>query len=174
MAADEGFKQELIRRIPDLERFAKVLTRNAQDSQDLAHDTVMAAIDKADEFTPGTNMVAWLFTIQRGLFNNLRKRDRTRKAYHDSHMGDSVAVLPDQFDYLVFEDAKQIIERLPFDQQAALYLISHDGLSYKEAALRLGCNVGTVKSRVSRARAEIYKGLDMGHERSSEDNSMGM
>lgn len=162
MGASEAFKKELIERIPDLKRFARVLTKNTQDSEDLMQDTIMSALAKADDYQPGTNMVAWLFTIQRSLFNNSRrKKDRTQKVMKTVLDASPRAALPDQLDRLELEDMFEVIESLPVDQKSALYLVAHDGYSYAEAAEVLSLNVGTVKSRVSRARAEIAKSLDM-------------
>jgi len=162
MSVSEAFKKELIERIPDLRRFAKSLTRSAQDSEDLMQDTIMSALAKADDYQPGTNMVAWLFTIQRGIFyNGRRKKDRTASVMRDVRNTRMSAALPDQLDRLELEELYKVIESLPVDQKAALYLVAHDGYSYAEAASILNVNVGTVKSRVSRARAEIAKSLDM-------------
>lgn len=168
MSVSEEFKAELIRRIPDLEKFARVLTRSAQDSEDLMQDTIITALRKADEFVPGTNMVAWLFTLQRGLYQNMVKRARTRQNYVEAHKDNDEAQLPDQLDHLILEDAKTLISKLPVEQQSALFLVCYDGRSYAEAAEVLGCSVGTVKSRVSRARAEIARALDMDNKGSEE------
>lgn len=163
MGASEAFKKELIERIPDLKRWAKVLTQSAQDSEDLVQDTVMSALANADEFTPGTNMVAWLFTIQKGVSSNVRrKRDRTALVMREAKYRRPEAALPNQLDRLELEDLFGVIETLPIDQKSALFLVAHDGYSYAEAAEILGLNVGTVKSRVSRARAEIAKSLEIG------------
>lgn len=165
MAASEEFRKELIRKIPDMTKFAMSLTRSAQESEDLMHDTVISAMEMADTYTPGTNMVAWLFTIQRGIFNNSIRRARASRAYQKENADKpEVAELPRQFDHLVFEEAKGAIDRLPVDQKAAFFLVAYDGKSYIEAAEMLGCSVGTVKSRVSRARAEIARGIGMSDE----------
>jgi len=160
--AREEFKKELIRRIPDMMRFAMSMTRSAQESEDLMHDTVIAAMEMADSYTPGTNMAGWLFTIQRGIFNNSLRRARTRRNYQKSQEDmPEPAELPRQIDHLVFQEAREAIEALPVDQKAAFFLVAYDGKSYNEAADILGCSVGTVKSRVSRARAEIARSIGM-------------
>lgn len=143
-------------------RFAMTMTKSAQESEDLMHDTVIAAMEMADSYTPGTNMEAWLFTIQRGIFRNSIRRARTRKSYQESNAeAPEPAEPPPQIDYLVFQEAKEAIERLPVDQKAAFFLVAYDGKSYNEAAEILGCSVGTVKSRVSRARAEIARSIGL-------------
>ena len=163
--ASEEFKKELIRRIPDMMRFAMTMTRSTQESEDLMHDTVISAMEMAESYTPGTNMEAWLYTIQRGIFNNSLRRARTRRNYQMANADQpEPAQLPAQIDHLVFEEAKEAIDRLPVDQKAAFFLVAYDGKSYNEASAILGCSVGTVKSRVSRARVEIAKSIGMSDE----------
>ncbi len=108
-------------------------------------------------------MVAFRFTMLRGINKNYVRREITKKKFHDAQTKDSEAQLPDQMDKLMLDEARQAFDELPVDQRAALFLIVYDGQSYGEAALALGCNVGTVKSRVSRARAAIAKRLDWEH-----------
>lgn len=163
MVETEAFRQELIKRIPDLVKFARSLTKNVDTADDLVQDTLLLSYDKVDEFIPGSNMVAWLFTLMRFIHSNALRREVTKRKYLESNAGLSEAQLPDQIDRLILEEARQAFDELPVDQRSALFLIVYDGRSYGEAAQALGCSVGTVKSRVSRARAAIAKKLDMDH-----------
>lgn len=167
--ATEEFKNELIRRIPDMMRFALAMTRSTQESEDLMHDTVLAAMEMADSYTPGTNMAGWLFTIQRGIFNNSLRRAKARQGYRQANSDMEEPVQPpSQIDHLVFEEAREAIDSLPVEQKAAFFLVSYDGKTYAEAARVLGCSVGTVKSRVSRARASIAKSIGLADDSETE------
>jgi RNA polymerase sigma-70 factor (ECF subfamily) len=137
-------------------------TRNMEQAEDLVQETVLRAWDKRSTFQPGTNLGAWLFTILRNqFFSDHRKHKWEVEDGDGSHAAGQIA-LPDQFDRLEVQDMSAALARLPRDQREAVLLVGVDGMSYEEAAKITGVAVGTVKSRVNRARNRLAEllGLD--------------
>jgi RNA polymerase sigma-70 factor (ECF subfamily) len=131
------------------------LAQNADKADDLVQETLVKAWDKHASFQPGTNLKAWLFTILRNEFySQMRKRGREVQD-SDGLMTARLAVHPAQQGQLDLEDFRTALEQLPEDQREAIILIGASGFSYEEAAEICGCAVGTIKSRVSRARARL-------------------
>ena len=149
-------RDELVTWIPNLRAFALSLTQSAQHSDDLVQDTLVKALSNLDKFQAGTNLRAWLFTILRNSFyNGIRYRK-----YHQSTALDEVdpACLEQratQEKYVEFQDVLRGMSRLAPEQREAIVLIAAEGLSYEEAAAVCNCPVGTVKSRLSRARQRL-------------------
>jgi RNA polymerase sigma-70 factor (ECF subfamily) len=138
--------------VTSLRAFAVSLTRDADQAEDLVQETVLRAISKHEQFAAGTNMQAWLFTILRNqFFSERRKSAREVEDVDGSYAGTMIAI-PDQEDRIMIHDLEAALGKLPETQREAIMLVGADGLSYEEAAQALGCAVGTVKSRVSRAR----------------------
>lgn len=155
MKQSSGFKSDLLSTIPSLRAFAVSLTHNTDKADDLVQETLVKAWDKQSSFQPGTNLKAWLFTILRNEFySQMRKRGRE---VQDSEgiMTAKLAVHPSQQGSLDLDDFKAALETLPEDQREAIILIGASGFSYEEAAEICGCAVGTIKSRVSRARTRL-------------------
>lgn len=149
------FKTELLSVIPNLRAFAYSLTRASDRADDLVQETLMKAWNKHHTFQPGTNLKAWLFTIMRNEFySQMRKRGRE---VQDSEgvMAGQLAIHPEQDGHMDMTDFKTALKSLPEDQREALVLIGAEGLSYEEAAEVIGVAIGTVKSRVSRARTRL-------------------
>ncbi|MFC5387249.1 sigma-70 family RNA polymerase sigma factor [Aquamicrobium segne] len=164
MAVSESFKSDLLKTIPSLRAFAVSLSQNVDRADDLVQETLVKAWDKHESFQPGTNLKAWLFTILRNEFySQLRKRSRE---VQDSEgvMTARLAVHPAQHDQLDFKDFRKALEQLPEDQREAIVLIGASGFSYEEAAEICGCAVGTIKSRVSRARTRLLSLLQISGE----------
>ena len=160
MASIPPFKDDLLRAIPSLRAFAVSLSQNADRADDLVQETLVKAWDKQSSFQPGTNLKAWLFTILRNEFySQMRKRGRE---VQDSEgvMTARLAVHPSQHGSLDLEDFRIALQRLPEDQREAIILIGASGFSYEEAAEICGCALGTIKSRVNRARARLLKIMD--------------
>ncbi len=156
MSDHARLRDELVSWIPNLRAFALSLTQSAQHSDDLVQDTLVKALSNFDKFQPGTNLRAWLFTILRNSFYN---GVRYRK-YHQSAALDEVdpAYLEQratQEKYIEFQDVLKGMSRLAPEQREAIVLIAAEGLSYEEAAAVCNCPVGTVKSRLSRARQRL-------------------
>jgi RNA polymerase sigma-70 factor, ECF subfamily len=155
MAVSPGFKADLIAAIPSLRAFAVSLSQNADKADDLVQETLVKAWDKHESFQMGTNLKAWLFTILRNEFySQMRKRGREVQDT-DGAMTARLAVHPSQQGKLDLQDFRAALEQLPEDQREAIILIGASGFSYEEAALICGCAVGTIKSRVSRARTRL-------------------
>nr|WP_295464648.1 sigma-70 family RNA polymerase sigma factor [Mesorhizobium sp.] len=164
MAVTADFKSGLLAAIPNLRAFAVSLTHNTDRADDLVQETLVKAWDKHESFQPGTNLKAWLFTILRNEFySQMRKRGREIQD-SDGIMTARLAVHPSQHGSLDLEDFRTALERLPEDQREAIILIGASGFSYEEAAEICGCAVGTIKSRVSRARSRLQELLGISGE----------
>ena len=157
MSVSTGFKDDLLGAIPSLRAFAVSLSQNADKADDLVQETLVKAWDKQTSFQPGTNLKAWLFTILRNEFySQMRKRGREVQD-SDGIMTGRLAIHPSQHGLLDLEDFRAALELLPEDQREAIILIGASGFSYEEAAEICDCAVGTIKSRVSRARARLQE-----------------
>jgi RNA polymerase sigma factor (sigma-70 family) len=172
MSTSKEFGRELVGEVENLFRFAMSMTRNRAEAEDLMQETLLLALEKQDEYELGTSMKAWLFKLQVFIDKNNRRRVARQRLLSDGNIEDpeTATVPPSQFDRLMFKEAAHAVETLPIDQKQALYLVVYDSKSYDEAADILACSPGTVKSRVSRARARIaeiiqYEHLDRNTER---------
>jgi RNA polymerase sigma-70 factor (ECF subfamily) len=156
----------LLDAIPALRAFAFSLTYDLDRSDDLVQDTLIRAWVKADSFQPGTNFMAWLFTILRNLFySDLRKRKRETEDV-DGVLAGRLASLPEQEGHVELAEFRRALDRLPYSQREAPILVGAQSFTYEEAAEICGVAVGTVKSRVSRARLRLAEllGLTSGDE----------
>lgn len=164
MPVSPRFKADLISAIPSLRAFAVSLSQNADKADDLVQETLVKAWDKHESFQMGTNLKAWLFTILRNEFySQMRKRGREVQD-SDGAMTARLAVHPSQQGKLDLQDFRGALEQLPEDQREAIILIGASGFSYEEAAEICGCAVGTIKSRVSRARTRLQDILQVSGE----------
>jgi RNA polymerase sigma-70 factor (ECF subfamily) len=140
-----------------LRAFARFLSRNDVQAQDLVQDTVMRALSKAHQFVPGTNLKAWLTIILRnGFYNDIRRKSRRPEVSIDV-VGDTTSVPAEQEVALQMRDFERGFAQLNVSQREALLLVGASGFSYQEAAEIAHCAVGTMKSRVSRARSELER-----------------
>ena len=151
----DSFAEEILRVIPSLTAFAISLSGNPDRANDLVQDTLMRALSHRDSFTPGTNMAAWLFTILRNTFHSEYRKRRREVEDVDGLFAARLAVEPDQSAGLEFADLKRALSKLPPDQRELILLVGASGFSYEEAAGICKCPVGTVKSRVNRARTRL-------------------
>lgn len=150
-----ALKQSLLALIPNLRAFAISLCGDADRADDLVQDTLVRAWDHLNKFQEGTNLRAWLFTILRNTyFSHYRKRRREVEDKEGARAAE-LAVLPEQYGHLDLEDFRRALNTLPADQREALILVGAAGFSYEEAANVCGCAVGTIKSRVNRARSRL-------------------
>ena len=151
------FREGLLGALPALRTFALSLTADAVRADDLVQETLLKAWTNQHRFEPGTRLIAWLFTILRNQFyTDIRKRKREVEDADGVHAG-ALTALPDQEDSVALRGLYAGLERLPAPQRDALLLVGAEGFTYEEAASVLGCRVGTVKSRVSRARAQLVE-----------------
>jgi RNA polymerase sigma-70 factor, ECF subfamily len=152
---DTSLRDAMLKSTPHLRAFAISLTNNVDRADDLVQETLMRAIANIARFQPGTNMQAWLFTILRNLFHSEYRKRRREVEDADGKYAATLAVQPAQGAHLDFEDMQRALTRLPADQREALLLVGASGFSYEQAADICGCAVGTIKSRVNRARNRL-------------------
>ncbi|WP_416798782.1 RNA polymerase sigma factor [Ciceribacter azotifigens] len=156
-AEETGFKRDMLAALPNLRAFAVSLTGRHHLADDLVQDTIVKAWAKQDHFEPGTNMKAWLFTILRNEFySQMRKRGR-EVADTDGVFTSQLATHPQQYGSLDLQDFRKALEQLPPDQREAIILVGASGFAYEEAADICGCAVGTIKSRINRARNKLQE-----------------
>jgi RNA polymerase sigma-70 factor (ECF subfamily) len=159
---DEGFKRELVLLIPHLRAFARTLCGDATQADDLAQDAMMKAWDARASFQMGTNMKAWTFMILRNQFYS-EKRRSWRQSQLDQEAAERTLVAVDDPEAPVaLDELRQGLAMLPAEQREALILVGAGGFAYEEAAEICACAVGTVKSRVSRARRALHAILETG------------
>jgi RNA polymerase sigma-70 factor (ECF subfamily) len=154
----EEMSASLIGILPDMRAFARSLTKERILADDLVQDAAVRALTSAHLYMPGTNFKAWVFTIIRNCFyNDIRLRQRqTTLPENLSDWGEQ----GNQEVPLTLCDFRRAFWQLSFEHREVLMLIGPSSLSYEEAAAVCGCAIGTVKSRVSRARAELHRILD--------------
>ncbi len=156
------FKRDLVKLIPHLRAFARTLCGDATAADDLAQDAVMKAWDARASFQIGTNMKAWTFMILRNQFYS-EKRRSWRQSQLDQEAAERTLVAVDDPEAPVALDEMRLaLGMLPNEQREALILVGAGGFAYEEAAEICGCAVGTVKSRVSRARRALHSILEAG------------
>ena len=155
MAVSKALREDLLASIPNLRAFAVSLTSNGERADDLVQETLMKAWAKFHTFQEGTNLRAWLFTILRNEFySQLRKRGREIEDAEGAYAA-RLASQPAQTGHMDMSDFRNALGELPADQREALVLVGASGFSYEEAAEICNCAVGTIKSRVSRARTRL-------------------
>jgi len=161
-AEDAAFKRELVKLIPHLRAFARTLCGDPTAADDLAQDAMMKAWDARASFQMGTNMKAWTFMILRNQFYS-EKRRSWRQIQLDQDAAERTLVAVDNPEAPVALDELRLgLAMLPAEQREALILVGAGGFAYEEAAEICGCAVGTVKSRVSRARRALHGILETG------------
>ena len=149
---------EFIQYIPRLRRYARALTGDRSRADDLVQDTLERALVKGHLWQPGSDMRAWLFTLMHNVFiNQLRSQSARATAELDDEAA-HVAVRPTQTDGLELRDLQATLLCLPEEQREVLLLVGLEQMSYEETARALGIPLGTVMSRLSRAR-ERLRGL---------------
>jgi RNA polymerase sigma-70 factor, ECF subfamily len=158
-----AFETALVPLIPHMRAFARTLCGDATFADDLVQDTIAKALTARASFTLGTNMKAWLFMILRNQFYSEKRR-----SWRSSHLDPEVAAntlvaTDDPSATLELDELRRALAMLPDDQREALILIGAAGLSYEEVGEIMRVAVGTVKSRVSRARDRIALILAEGH-----------
>jgi RNA polymerase sigma-70 factor, ECF subfamily len=150
-----ALREQMLGAVPSLRAFAISLSGNVDRADDLVQETLMRAIANIDSFQPGTNMSAWLFTILRNLFRSEYRKRRREVEDADGSYADTLKSQPEQSGRLEFNEFRAALDKLPPDQREALILVGASGFSYEEAAAICECAVGTIKSRVNRARTRL-------------------
>src|ERR1700680_3043760 len=161
MKLDPVIRDQVLATVPSLRAFAISLSGNIDRADDLVQETLLRALAHIDSFEPGTNMPAWLFTILRNLFRSEYRKRRREVEDSDGRYADSLKSHPEQHGRVEFEELRAALDQLPPDQREALILVGASGFSYEEAAAICDCAVGTIKSRVNRARTRLAEQLSI-------------
>jgi RNA polymerase sigma-70 factor (ECF subfamily) len=160
--ADQGFKRELVALIPHLRAFARTLTGDPTAADDLAQDAMMKAWDARESYQMGTNMKAWTFMILRNQFYSEKRRSWRQIQLDQESAERTLVAIDDPASPLALDELRLGLAMLPAEQREALVLVGAGGFAYEEAAEICGVAVGTVKSRVSRARRALHAILEDG------------
>lgn len=160
MSENPEFEDALVAAIPHMRAFARSFASDVARADDLVQETLVKAWYSRDSFAPGTNFRAWLFTILRNVFITQSRKLRREVADPDNTYTNSLSVPPEQEGHIELIEFYAALELLPVDQREALMLIGAEGFSYEEAAEICCCAVGTIKSRVNRARNRLGTILD--------------
>ena len=149
---DEAFTEGLVALIPYLRAFARMMTRDPAEADDLAQEALAKAWQSRESFAPGTNLKAWLFMILRNQFYSERRRSWRNVELDQEAAERTLTAVSDPDAALQLNELRMALAALPSEQREALILVGAAGLPYEEVAEICGCAVGTVKSRVSRGR----------------------
>jgi RNA polymerase sigma-70 factor (ECF subfamily) len=159
MTLDPATRFAMLDAMPQLHRFAMSLCRDFDRANDLTQQTLLRACANIDKFMAGSNMIAWLITILRNEhYSECRKRRREVEDI-DGAYAESLTLEPDQAASLEYNELCTALAELPSEMRRAFILVSWDGIGYERAAQACNCAVGTIKSRVHRARARLAKAL---------------
>jgi RNA polymerase sigma-70 factor (ECF subfamily) len=153
---------DMVALVPQLHTFARSLCRDGVRADDLVQEALARAIDNIERFQPGTNLKAWLFTIVRNEHYSQLRRRKFEAVGVDTDTLPEPSVPPEHDGELELRDLNRALATLSPGQRNALILVSASGFSYEEAATICGCAVGTIKSRVARARDTLMAILE-GH-----------
>lgn len=153
----------IVAEMPRLRRYARKLVGDPDHADDLVQDCLARALDKRDSWQPGTNLRAWLFVILRNcVFDDYRRTTRRPVVQDDIEEEQLPWVSGSQELRVALGELDVAMGRLGADHQKVLYLVAIEGRRYEDAAGRLDIPVGTVRSRLSRARAALRHALDAG------------
>jgi len=150
-----SMRDNILATLPRLRAFAISLSGKVDRADDLVQETLLRALTNINSFEPGTNLQAWLFTILRNQFRTEYRKRRREVEDVDGRFAENLTTAPGQQSHLEFQEFRQALTQLPADQREALILVGASGFSYEEAAQICGCAVGTIKSRVNRARSKL-------------------
>ncbi|ACB24073.1 MULTISPECIES: sigma-70 family RNA polymerase sigma factor [Methylobacterium] len=164
---EKAFQASLLAMVPNLQRFARSLLRSHVGADDLLQNTLLRAWRSRASFAPGTNLEAWLFTIMRNQFYNEHRKRGREVQDEDGAQAERMVSLPEQGGHLDLSDVQAALDRLAPPMRQALVLVAIENLTYEETAAVMQCRIGTVKSRVWRARTQLaemlgYTGLEVG------------
>ncbi len=155
-----SWRRDIVVLIPSLRAFAWSLSHNSADADDLVQETLIKAWTHREKFEVGTNLRAWLFTILRNTFYTAIVRRRREVPDEDGKYAATLSAAPTQDWSMAVHSMQAALSRLPHEHREALILVGAAGLSYEEAAEICGCALGTIKSRVNRARARLLQIMD--------------
>jgi len=157
----QDVRHQLVAFLPRLRAFALHLTHDPVRSDDLVQNTVLQAWANLDRFQLGTNLEAWLFAILRNSFYSDHRKRRREIEDPEGRLAKRLMVQPEQEAKLMLDDLRDALARLPPKARTALILVAAQGETYEDAATLCGVAVGTIKSRVNRARSQLVEILQM-------------
>ena len=155
-------RESLVAQIGSLRAFAVSLCGDRDRADDLVQETLFKAWNHLDSFKEGTNLKAWLFTILRNTYFSERRKRKREVEDADGSYAARLSSKPEQQGHMEMRDFQAALSQLPDDQREALVLVGAAGFSYEEAAEISKCAVGTIKSRVNRARNRLADMLQLG------------
>lgn len=158
--APSAFNRTLIAAIPKLRAYARGMCGRTDHAEDLVQDTLLKALAYQHTFRPGTSLLAWTHVILRNTWRTQLRRARFHGEYDEAEAERILTQPPNQEGPLHLAEAWHVLETLHPERREALLLVGADGHSYEDVAERCGCAVGTIKSRVSRARQALRHALD--------------
>jgi RNA polymerase sigma-70 factor, ECF subfamily len=158
---DPSIHPAMLAAIPQLRTFAVSLCRDRDYADDLVQEALLRACDNVARFEPDTNMTAWLITILRNQFYAEYRKRRREVADADGIYADTLVTQPTQLACAQYGELRRALDTLPGEMRDAIVLIAGSGASYDEAARICGCAVGTIKSRVHRARMRLAELLSI-------------
>lgn len=171
--SEAGFRDQLVAVIPHLRAFARSLCKDPTQADDLAQEALAKAWKARDSFEPGTSLKAWTFMILRNQFYS-EKRRSWRSAPLDAEVAENTLVASDNPTApMELLELRAALNKLPDDQREALILVGAGGMAYEEAAQVCQCAVGTIKSRVSRARRALENLMNEAGTRKAAEHEIG-
>lgn len=147
---------EIAARLPKLKRYARSLTKNESQAEDLTQDCLERALTRQSQFQPGTNLDAWLMTIMRSIFINGKRHDKlVREHAQRERLVPQDTAQPSQVDHVELGEVVRALRRLGRNHRLAIQLLCIEQRSHKEAARAMGVPVATAKTRLFRARERL-------------------
>lgn len=148
-------REQVVELIPGLRAFARTFCHHPNDADDLVQETLMRAIASFDQFTEGTRLKSWLFTIMRNTFSTKYRKGERETVGVPPNVLESLVTQPHQEWGVRSREVHAALMRLPESYREVLTLVVVLGESYEDTAAMCGCAVGTVKSRMNRARQRL-------------------
>ncbi|MGW6780243.1 sigma-70 family RNA polymerase sigma factor [Brucella pseudogrignonensis] len=157
MNSQPSFEDELMQLVPALTQFARSLCRQSADAEDLVQETLVKALKNRDKYQPYGSLKSWLFTIMKNSFCSRFKRARreTPLGYEPGPVIDAPQEMA-----IELQDVGRAFSKLSARHRDVIDMVVFNGLSYQHAALQTGCTIGTIKSRLSRARMQLESDLN--------------
>ncbi|OEC96217.1 MULTISPECIES: sigma-70 family RNA polymerase sigma factor [unclassified Rhizobium] len=160
LSRSNRLQAEVVELIPALRAFARTFHRNSTDADDLVQETLTKALANIDQFDPDTRLKSWLFTIMRNTFCT-KFRIAKREAPGNKKCISDFGVAPASQEWTIrAKELQRACNRLPEHYRIVLEYVVIEGRSYEDAATKFGCAIGTVKSRINRARQQLAAQLD--------------
>ncbi|OWW00117.1 RNA polymerase subunit sigma [Rhizobium sp. R72] len=154
-----SMSEEIIELIPALRAFARTFYQHQNDADDLVQETLVRALSNADHFQKGTRLKSWLFTIMRNTFCTRYRISKREAVGAADCISSQESVQPEQEWRMMGHEIEAACVKLPEKYRTAFEYIFIDGRSYEEAAVHFHCPIGTIKSRVNRARQQLISAL---------------